>query len=305
MQQALDALRQSIHQEQNARQQAEHRLQQLQVLSTLKVPKPPETDGVKPTPEHFCEAIETYFEQKGVDVNTPAACAFVATFLRDAAMSWYTQHRLDVQSGVAAPFSSWAEMKAAFLAHFSPYDVQEVARSKLDKLTQTRSVADYSRQFGALMLQLPQMDTGTRIHHYLSGLKPFVRSWVATHQPKTLENAISMAVATDTMLYSSGMAAGNPFSGSSSGVGSSSGRRGAQPGSSKQFGGSGSYGRYHGSTPMELGAMQRQAPRFKQQSGGSEPYCSFHKSHTHWTRDCRQRAQYMQSQHATGNAGKP
>jgi hypothetical protein len=88
----------------------QHDLQQQRVLATLKGPKPPETNGKTPTPEHFCEAFEVYMAQKQLDPDTPAACGFAALFLRDAAdaaMDWYAQHQRDVAAGLSAPFSSF------------------------------------------------------------------------------------------------------------------------------------------------------------------------------------------------------
>jgi hypothetical protein len=293
--QLVQQLQHRLSQGEAENQQLKHDLQQQHVLADLKGPKPPETNGKTPTPEHFTEAFEVYMAQKQLDPDTPAACSFAALFLRDAAMDWYTQHLRDVAAGLSAPFSTWQQFKGAFIRHFAPFDRQQVARDKLDRLVQTRSVSEYSSQFVDLMLQLPTMDMGSRVHYFVRGLKAAVSKEVVLRQPQDLETAISMAVVTDTTLYNSGMVGRSSFG---SKGGSSSGYHGGFSGG-KQFGGSA--GPNGGPAPMDLGSMQQQ-----QQSapGGSRPYCSWHKRPGHWTRDCRARARKLSAQHAAGAAGK-
>lgn len=294
--QQLQQLSKQVALEQQARMGLEQQLQQQQALSAVRTPKPPQTDGRKPTPEHFAEAFEVYVQQKGLDLGTPAACRLAATFLRDAALDWFVTHEQEVAAGRAAPFTSWQQMKQAFVQRFSPYDTHELARSKLDKLIQVRSVADYASQFTGLMLQLPSMDEGTRIHFFVRGLKPAVRVQVALHQPQTLDAAISLAMAADTMLFGGGLAAYSPFS-SSSGGGSAH----SFPAFSSRPAGSSR------PVPMELGSMQRAPQHPSAQppaASGRVPYCSWHKCQGHATADCRQRARFMRSQRAGGKAAK-
>ena len=86
-------LSEQLSMERHSRLELEHQLQQQHALSTVRTPKPPETDGRKPTPEHFAEAFEVYAQQKGIDLSSVAACQLAATFLRDAALDWYVIHR--------------------------------------------------------------------------------------------------------------------------------------------------------------------------------------------------------------------
>jgi len=286
-------LSEQLSMERHSRLELEHQLQQQHALSTVRTPKPPETDGRKPTPEHFAEAFEVYAQQKGIDLSSVAACQLAATFLRDAALDWYVIHQQEVSAGKAAPFSSWQQMRQAFFQRFCPYDTHELARSRLDKLAQTRSVAEYASQYTGLMLQLPQMDEGTRVHFFIRGLKPTVKVQVALHQPQSLDAAISLAMAADTLLFSSGLAASSPFG--SIGGGS------AHSGFSGKFGSSSSH-----PAPMELGSIQHASAHFSQQSASSKvPYCSWHKCKGHSTADCRKRASFMRAQPAGGRAGKP
>jgi hypothetical protein len=292
--QQLQHLSEQVVLEQQARVGLEQQLQQQQALSAVRTPKPPQTDGHKPTPEHFAEAFEVYVQQKGLDLGTSAACQLAATFFRDAALDWFVIHEQEVAAGRAAPFTSWQQMKQAFLQRFSPYDTHELARSRLDKLIQVRSVAEYASQFTGLMLQLPSMDEGTRIHFFVRGLKQAVRVQVALHQPQSLDAAISLAMAADTMLFGGGLAAYSPFSSSSGGGSARSNPAFSRPtGSSRP-------------APMELGSLQRAQYPSAQPSvaSGRVPYCSWHKCQGHSTADCRQRARFMRSQRAGGKAAK-
>lgn len=296
----LQQLMQQLALERQSRVQLEQQLQQQHVMASVRTPKPPETDGKKPTPEHFSEAFEVYVAQKGVNLNSPAACQLAATFLRDAALDWYVIHQQEVSAGRAAPFTSWQQMKQAFMQRFAPYDTHELARSRLDRLLQTRSVAEYASQYTALMLQLPAMDEGTRIHFFVRGLKPAVRVQVALHQPQSLDAAVSLAMAADTMLFSGGLAALNPF-GSFGGSSSGGGGGYRNPAFGSRPSGSSSH-----PAPMELGSLQRAPQRNPQQppTSGKVPYCSWHHRQGHWTADCRQRARSMRTQHPDGKAAK-
>jgi hypothetical protein len=297
--QQLQQLSEQLTSEHQSRVQLEQQLQQQHALATVRTLKPPETDGKRPTPEHFAEAFEVYVQQKGIELSSAAACQLAATFLRDAALDWYVIYQQQVSAGTAAPFSSWQQMKQAFFRRFCPYDTHELARSRLDRLIQLRSVAEYTASFTGLMLQLPAMDEGARTHCYVRGLKPTVRVQVALHQPQSLDAAVSLAMAADTMLFSGGLATLSPF-GSIGGGSSSGGFRNAAFGS-RPGGSSSSH-----PTPMELGSLQRASQRNPQQSaaGSRVPYYSWHHRPGHSTADCRQRARSMRTQHPDGKAAK-
>jgi hypothetical protein len=303
----LADLNQRLQHETQAREHSQQQLQQAQALQQVRVPKPPETDGRKPTPRHFAEAFEVFMAQRGVDLNTQQACQIAATFLRDAALDWYVSYQQQVAAGAVQQFGSWQQMKQAFQERFQPYDMQEEALKGLDRLVQLRSVAEYTTRFTELMLQLPGMLETMRIHYYCAGLKHAIAVQVRMQQPHTLAAAMTAAMAADSIVFGSGTAVFGPY-GSSSG----SSYRGAPFRNSKPFGGSSSGG--SSSAPMELGSLrqqqQQQRGSAQQQqpapspSSGSVPYCSWHKRQGHWTRDCRKRASALRSQHAGGSAGK-
>lgn len=301
----LADLHQRLQHETQAREHSEQQLHQAQALAQVRVPKPPETDGKKPSPQHFAEAFEVYMAQRGVDLNTQQACQIAATFLRDAALDWYVAYQQQVVAGAVQQFAGWQQMKELFQQRFQPYDMQEEALKGLDRLVQLRSVADYSSRFIELVLQLPGMLETMRIHYYCAGLKHPIAVQVRMQQPHTLQAAISAAMAADSILFSSAAAAFGPYGS----------YRGAPFHSHKPFGGpsgGSSCGRYNAPAPMELGSLrqQQQQQRGSSQqpapspSSGSVPYCSWHKRQGHWTRDCKKRASALRSQHAGGSAGK-
>lgn len=304
-------LAEQLAQEQQLRQRTEQQFSQQQLLLSLRTPKPPETDGSKPTPEHWARAIEVYAAEKGLSLDSPEVVKFASTFMRDAALDWFVIYQQDVVAGKAAPFATWQQFKAAFIQRFSPFDTCELARRNLDKLVQTRGVAEYAQRFTRLMLQLPTMDAGTRVHAFVKGLKPAVQVEVAMHHPESLDAAISLAMAADNLLFSSGFM-GSGALGNSSNSGNSSRYRRSSTGfsGSRQYGtGAPSSTHSNGPIPMELGGMQQQQqhpPSTPIPSGASSsrPYCSWCQRLGHSTRDCRRRASNFRSQHAPGSTGR-
>jgi hypothetical protein len=81
--QQLQQLSEQLTSEHQSCVQLEQQLQQQHALATVRTLKPPETDGKRPTPEHFAEAFEVYVQQKDIELSSAAACQLAATFLRD------------------------------------------------------------------------------------------------------------------------------------------------------------------------------------------------------------------------------
>jgi len=168
-----------------------------------KIPKPPEFDGRKPTPLNWCYSMETYLSAEGgVQYLSTSAAAFTAAgYLRGAALNWWRNHEQAVTTGQVTEFRDWQEFKTALISQFTPISPAESAREKLDTLKQTRSVYAYAQDYTACMLELPNMDEADRIHHFVNGLKPKVKIHVKLQNPKSLNEAIELAMRADSMLW--------------------------------------------------------------------------------------------------------
>lgn len=223
------------------------------VPNSMKLPKPPETNGKQPSPVNWCHKMETYLHAQAADLNSSATVAYAAAFLKDAALTWYRQHEQSVARGQQTPFLSWQQFKDAFISRFTPIDPTETAREQLDKLVQTRSVYQYAQEFNFCMLELPDMHEADRVHCFIKGLKPAIRTHVKLQKPTMLHDAVELAIKADSAVWQS----------SRSYISSSGGSR------------SNAQQQQAAVTPMELGtadldAMQQTTGNFSQQQRTSQ-----------------------------------
>lgn len=170
----------------------------------LKLPKPPETNGRSPTPISWAYKMETYLLAQRANLADAACVTFAAAYLRDSALNWWLQVSRDAVEGRAPALDTWAKFKAAFVARFTPISPEVSAREELDRLTQTGPVSAYATTFTSLMLELPHMDEADRVHRFIRGLKPAVRMEIKLRQPKTLADAIELALQADSLLWTAG-----------------------------------------------------------------------------------------------------
>jgi hypothetical protein len=63
----------------------------------------------------------------------------------------------------------------------------------MESLRQTTSVAQYTTEFKALLLETPAMWPAEIVHAYVAGLKLAVKRHVLMAEPTTLEEAIAAA----------------------------------------------------------------------------------------------------------------
>jgi hypothetical protein len=100
-----------------------------------------------------------------------------------------------------AAFCELGSFKQEFINKFTPVKPDYDACNKLDRLSQTRSVFDYASRYNTLMLELPNMDDGDRVHFFIRGLKPEIRLHVTLHKPATLHEAVELAIQADGLLW--------------------------------------------------------------------------------------------------------
>ena len=138
---------------------------------------------------------------EGADCSRSGVVVFAAAYLKDSALCWYRAHLQEVQMQHKADFANWAEFKQAFIARFTPIDPEVDARERLSRITQSKSVMAYAADFNALMLELPHMDENDRIWRFVNGLRPQVRMQVKLHSPRTLHDAIEIAIKADAVIW--------------------------------------------------------------------------------------------------------
>jgi hypothetical protein len=167
----------------------------------LKPDRPPPFSGKKgESLEAWIFQMEQYCEL--LPVLVPSRVPFAATFLKENAALWYRAYSRDfVWHGVHANPPPWHDFTAALRQQFIPVNVSTNAYDRLRRLTQRTSVNQYSHEFRAIMLDLPDMDAATRMHFYVQGLKEHIRPLVAVQQPANVTAAEAIAERVDSVTY--------------------------------------------------------------------------------------------------------
>ncbi len=126
--------------------------------------------------------------------------------LTGAAMTWFHSW-----ARTTTDANDWQSFKAALLQRFLPEGQETLARTKLMTLKQkaAHKVRNYTHEFIELSEQLPNVDAGTKMFHYLKGLQPEIGKLVSLQRPDTLEKAIDLAITLDDLEHSAVVAAGN------------------------------------------------------------------------------------------------
>lgn len=226
-----------------------------QMAGPVLLPKPPKPDpfrgGRKVASWLF--TLEQYFTATGV-INGGAKVAYTATLLRDTAADWWRGISLAAQARQEPVVEDWDDFKSKITAHFQPIHEEDFARQLIRSLKQQKTVREYVTRFQDIILQIPTMDERSKVDAFIAGLKQDVRRWVKLQDPRTLENAMSVAEKYQTMVMqdSAAMRAYKELSGGKS----------YHPGGSS------------GATPMDIGTVRANTSKgfSKQGREGRKPY---------------------------------
>lgn len=179
--------------------------------------------------EDWLFSVDAYFNAIGGVIPDDRRIAYVSGLLTGDARKWFrtSQHLLQ-QPGV-----TFDNFKAAFRTAFVPVNAGSNARDRLDDVRQTTSVLAYNAAFRSVLLEVPSSDPEDILHRYVKGLKPRIQTQVKLHNPATLDEAMTAADTADRVTVTGQGGNGNRYSG--------------RPAYTA---------RYHGPTPMELGAVR-------------------------------------------------
>lgn len=174
---------------------------QLQAMAMQPIVKPPKPDPFKGGRKiaNWLFTVEQYFEAARV-VSDQQRLLLVATLLRDAAADWWRGLNLAPRAANEPVVASWEDFKAKITHHFQPIHEEDYARQLIRTLKQHKTVREYTREFQSIVLQIPTMDERSRVDNFIAGLKQDVRRWVKLQDPRTLEEAISVAEKYQTMV---------------------------------------------------------------------------------------------------------
>ncbi len=158
--------------------------------SALKPAKPSTFTGDrKRNAQAWLWEMETYFEAVGL--TDPRRVLLAASQLRDDAVIWWKS----ISS--STPIRTWCEFKSAFLAQYQPVEGAETARMALDTLKQREQVSTYCNQFLAHRNHIPDMTVAEELFLFKKGLQEHIKTEVRMRQPKTLQQAMTVAMQAD------------------------------------------------------------------------------------------------------------
>ena len=153
----------------------------------FKIPHPEGFDPAKVKVADWIFTMEVFFKAAGVVVEEQMDQA--AAYFKGAAMTWW---RTVCEDKSKEPLT-WKEAKVELVAEFDMILDEVAARRELDLLTQRDGVISYVATFRAIILRISGMDEGSKVHRFMGGLAPVIRSRFHA-QPASLQNAIHQAV---------------------------------------------------------------------------------------------------------------
>jgi hypothetical protein len=128
--------------------------------------------------------------------------AFAAARLKGAAVTWWQQANAARQ----LPWS-YADFKALLAAHFGAPNEVKAARDRLANIHQSTTAAAYTHEFRELISVATGNGEEDYVHRFVHGLQPKLAESVAMQDPKTLDDAMRMALTADAILHRTGRAA--------------------------------------------------------------------------------------------------
>lgn len=153
--------------------------------------------------ELFLSSCALYMRARHTEFPDDASkISFVLSYLTDIAASW-AHPILEDWLGPQADATSydWDAFKDAFEAAFGDPDKEGAAIRALDKLKQTKSVAEYAAEFRRLKVDITWNESAF-LHHFRQGLKDDVKDVLAqTGIPDTLAELVERSQRIDERLY--------------------------------------------------------------------------------------------------------
>jgi hypothetical protein len=131
------------------------------------------------------------------NIHPGAHVQTASTYLRGTALSWFTYlPPLDRQQMLIS-FDTFA---AALFKYFHPLDVQSDARQRLNKITQTGSVAAFNSLYHSIVQKLPLMEHQEKVDIYRLKLKPDLQLRIATQEFTNLTDNMKTCIRIESLL---------------------------------------------------------------------------------------------------------
>lgn len=162
-----------------------------------RLPAPPSYDGRSSTAlDGWLRELQQQFDWYRM-TDDAERLQFVGALLKGVALDWWAN--LVDSNGAAQSESTrpttYADFATRLRSRFQPINSAQTARTKLDSLRQgpKQSTNDYISEFRTLLVRVPDMSEGDRVHRFITGLRPAVATQLRVQGVTTLDAAIAMA----------------------------------------------------------------------------------------------------------------
>jgi hypothetical protein len=189
------------------RQQIQEAVRELQPrpqsTRNVKPAKPKTYDGSRFTdPDTWLFQFEQYANIVGL-TNTEKV-QLAATYLEGPAATWWESIYREAEQRAANEelnLPTWTEFKQILVATFKPVNSSKMARDKLATLKQKTSVTAYNAEFMQLCIRAGNVSEAEKLDRYVRGLKTKVRMEVELWEPRTLQQAMTLAQRVDSITW--------------------------------------------------------------------------------------------------------
>ena len=151
--------------------------------------------------DNWLFSINQYLKACGQDLSDQVKVDFAAAQLRGPANIWWRTVQERAARDPAQGISTWATFSEKLHGQFKPINTRRVARDKLARLTQTKSVAEFAHQLRILSLDIPGITEEEQLDRFIRGCRPAISMELEFKEPATLEEAIRLAERMDEVRY--------------------------------------------------------------------------------------------------------
>lgn len=129
--------------------------------------------------------------------NEPQRIAIASSYLKEIAFKWWE----NLCSPSNAPITTWEDFSDAMRERFQPLAAARTARAQLRRIHQGgMCVADYSSKFYSIVQLIDDMAEADQVDLFVASLRPGISKEVDMRDPKTLNEAMTIAQKVETLL---------------------------------------------------------------------------------------------------------
>ncbi|XP_075111336.1 uncharacterized protein LOC142181743 [Nicotiana tabacum] len=161
--------------------------------SEVKIPDPKAFGGARSAKEleNFLWDMEQYFV--AAKVPDRKKVKITSMYLTGDAKLWWRTRMADDESAGRPKIDTWNKIRKEMKDQFLPKNASWLARDRLKRLRQTRSICDYIKEFTSLMLDIQNMLEDNKLHNFISGMQAWAQNKLRRQKMKDLPSAIAAA----------------------------------------------------------------------------------------------------------------